>query len=112
MSEFALPFLSAEACVQAGDALTLIDVRKPAAVLASGLEVPGVERVDPFDLHLAHRCLETDTELVFFCVHGHEVSQYATAMAMVAGCRARYVLGGFEALVEAGMETVEMREKR
>jgi Fe-Mn family superoxide dismutase len=47
--------------------------------------------------------------IVVFCVHGHEVSRFGTAMLLLHGVQARYVEGGFTALVAAGADTVPLQ---
>lgn len=106
-----LPFLTAK------DALTappmnwrLIDVRKPQAARADGQTLKTAQYIDPFALSFAHPILSSAPGLIFFCVHGHEVSQFATGLSLVAGTPARYVQGGYEALCAAGAELVKFDE--
>ena len=86
--------------------LTLVDLRKPEAVAASGRRLPGAEIRDPFELGHGDPLMLDDRSLAVFCVHGHEVSQFGCAMLLLHGRRAFYVTGGFEALCAAGAETV------
>ncbi len=111
MDAATLPFLTAQ------DTLTvpptgwrLIDVRKPQAAQADGRTLKTAQYIDPFDLSFAHPILTNTPGLIFFCVHGHEVSQFATALSLVAGTPARYVQGGYEALCAAGAVLVELSE--
>ena len=109
--EFRLPFIPAtEALAQhARGALVLLDLRKPAAVQASGKRVRGAETADPFAFSHDHPLTRTDRPVAVFCVHGHEVSRYGAALLRLHGREAAYVTGGFEALAAAGapLETIE-----
>ncbi len=86
----------------------LIDVRKRPAASASGRMVAGARWVDPYSLTFAHPLFQGVRPLLFYCVHGHEVSQFAAAMAAVAGCDAAFVEGGLEALCEEGVDLVPL----
>ena len=99
MAGYALAKISATDAVKRGG--SLVDVRKAAARTASGQQVRGAQWIDPFALSHGHDVLN-QTDLIFYCVHGHEVSQFACALARIHGVDAAYVEGGFEALVAAG----------
>ena len=105
-SVFQLPSISAE------DALTaeavLVDLRKPQAVAASGALISGALRRDPFAFGHQDPLTEEPRPILVFCVHGHEVSQFACALLMLHGRDVRYVTGGFEALTEAGAATTPL----
>ena len=104
---YRLPAIPASEVLRAAfRACDLIDVRKAAARAADGRDLAGARWVDPFSLRFEHPVLSGSRPLVFFCVHGHEVSQFAAALALVAGVEARYVEGGFAALVAAGARLV------
>jgi len=83
----------------------LIDVRKPEARARSGERIAGSTWIDPAALSPSHPVFADQTPLIFFCVHGHEVSTYACALARYVGRDATMVTGGFQALVEAGAKT-------
>lgn len=106
MSNTYIPSISAEAVLSRSGAVRLVDVRKLAAAEASGKMVAGAAYIDPFALRFEHSILQGSEPIVFYCVHGHEVSMFACAMARVAGCEAAYVEGGFVALTKAGAELV------
>lgn len=96
-----IPSISAsEVSVRGG---TLVDVRKSAARAADGRDIPGAQWVDPFALDHAHPLMTADGPITFFCVAGHEVSQFACALARVNGRDAVFVEGGFVAMVAAGL---------
>jgi len=111
MPDFTLPAIDADAALRlaADGAALLVDVRKPPAVAASGRVVRGAERRDPYALSHDDPLTADPRPLIAFCVHGHEVSQFACALLMLHGRDARYVRGGFAALKAAGapLETVD-----
>ncbi len=104
MPDFTLPHIGARAALRlaaSGDAV-LIDLRKPRATASSGQLVRGAERRDPFAFSHDDPLMADPRPLIAFCVHGHEVSQFACALLLLHGRDARYVTGGFEALKAAG----------
>ena len=107
---FRLPALSAtEALNKARDGAMLIDLRKPAAVLASGQRIKGTVIRDPYVFSHEDPLTQANDPLITFCVHGHEVSQFACALLMLHGRDVHYVTGGFEALVNAGAELEDIQ---
>ena len=103
-----LPHVTAPEALASAD--ILIDVRKAPARNADGRGLPGADWIDPYRLSPDHPVLQGTGRLIFFCVHGHEVSRYATALALFAGREAAYVAGGFEALVAAGAPTIALTD--
>lgn len=99
-TDYSLPCLSAENCLRLR--VPLFDVRKSPARLTSGQAVVGSAWIDPFEFTHTHPLLSIDRQIAFFCVHGHEVSQFACALARLHGRDAVYVRGGFEALRKVG----------
>lgn len=104
MSDYALPSIDAAAAIRqaAEGAAAFVDVRKPAAAAASGFSVRGALARDPLALSHDDPLTSDPRPLIVFCVHGHEVSQFACALLMLHGRDVRYVRGGFEALKVAG----------
>lgn len=103
MGDYHLPSMTAgDALANPPEGWAIVDVRRRHAAAASGETLVGVLHVAPEALRLDHPVLRRARGLIFFCVHGHEVSQYATGLSLVAGTPARYVIGGFEALRAAG----------
>lgn len=94
---FTLPNLPADRALD----WPLLDVRKAAARMASGQGIVGADWIDPFDLDHHHPATRGGPVAVF-CVHGHEVSSFATALLRLHGRDARQVQGGFDALIAAG----------
>lgn len=107
--DYRLPVLSATDALRAHPPL-LIDVRKRLALLESGRLLRDARWIDPFALDFAHPVLARGP-LLFYCRHGHEVSRFATALALVAGIPAAYVAGGYAALADAGAETRPLEEE-
>jgi Fe-Mn family superoxide dismutase len=105
MSKYSLPTIEAGAALT--DGYTLIDVRRRKAAEEVGTKVSGATYVEPESLSLNHPVLDLD-RLCFYCVHGHEVSHYAVALALVARREAVLVTGGFDALVAAGAKLEDL----
>ncbi len=105
---FELPSIDASDVVRMRG-VTLVDVRKHEAALASGEMADGAIYADPFGLHHEHVLMKTTGKLIFYCVKGHEVSQFAAALACFHKRDAAFVRGGFEALLNAGIATAAFR---
>ncbi|MEM8820602.1 MAG: rhodanese-like domain-containing protein [Pseudomonadota bacterium] len=95
----------------------LIDARKAPARAVSGRTVAQARIVDPLSFgHAEAKALLVETgqdrPIVVFCVHGHEVSQFVTALLLVHGGKARYVTGGIEAPAKSGPEALRFEETR
>ena len=108
---FHLPSISAtEALSRARDGAVLVDLRKPASALASGHRIEGALVRDPYRFGHDDPLTGSEDRLIAFCVHGHEVSQFACALLMLHGRNVCYVTGGYEALVAAGATLEEIAE--
>ncbi len=94
----------------ANQTATLIDLRKPLAIVQSGKRIAGSVTRDPYAFDHSDPLMHSDSPLITFCVHGHEVSQFACALLMLHGRDVHYVTGGFEALVAAGAELEDISE--
>ena len=106
---FLLPSLSSvDALAKARAGAILIDLRKVPAVRASGKRIRNTETRDPFAFGHDDSLTRANGPLITFCVHGHEVSQFACALLMLHGRDVHYVRGGFEALVAAGAELEDL----
>ncbi|MEM6549464.1 MAG: rhodanese-like domain-containing protein [Pseudomonadota bacterium] len=114
MDPFRIPAISAEDALRAVEkGVRLVDVRKPAARQdpekpASGQTLPGAILRNPFDMDHSDPLIRADGPIFLACVHGHEVSQFATALLLLHGKDARYVAGGFEALIAAGAQLIPL----
>ncbi|AMO25369.1 sulfurtransferase/chromate resistance protein [Ramlibacter solisilvae] len=86
----------------------VLDVRRDERFAESDRMAPRAQRCAPQDLaRLARE--HAAREVVVYCVHGHEVGQDAAAQLNAAGWRARWLEGGFEGLVAAGLPTLRKR---
>ena len=83
----------------------VIDVRRNPRFQESGYLIKGALRRDPDAVEQWKNALP-GSEVVVYCVHGHEVSQNA---AKALG--ARYLEGGVEAWREAGLDLLQKPEK-
>jgi rhodanese-related sulfurtransferase len=86
----------------APDGWVVIDVRKPAALLASGLTMPGAVWRHPFDA-ANWADVYRGMRVAMYCVHGHEVSQAVRGFLAEMDIEAVIVEGGFEAWKAAGL---------
>ena len=85
------------------DAPLLLDVRRPARFAESTHLLATARWCAPealADFVSSH----PPSEVVVYCVHGHEVSQQAAATLRQAGWNARFLAGGFDA-GEPGVDT-------
>lgn len=82
----------------------LIDVRRQGARQAEGMTVENAVWRDPaLWLDWKDEVAAMSGQLVFFCVHGHEVSQGLTAALCAMGKDAKYLQGGFSEWRKAGL---------
>ncbi len=72
----------------------LIDVRKAPAFDGAIRVVAGALRIAPDDIGAAAAKLPRDSDIVVYCVHGHEVSQGAARTLGQAGFNAAFLEGG------------------
>ncbi len=81
----------------------LIDVRREGARQASGMTIEKSIWRDPaLWLNWKDEVAALPGQVVFFCVHGHEVSQGLTAALCAMGKDAKYLQGGFSEWQKAG----------
>ena len=84
----------------------IFDVRRPPAIEPASRFLPGsrwrnhMEALD-WAGHLSRQNL-----IVLNCVHGHNVSQIATALLRQQGYNARALAGGVDGWIEAGLPTI------
>lgn len=91
-------------CLREPQLPLLIDVRREGARQASGMTIAHSIWRDPAQwLNWKDEVAELPGQLVFFCVHGHEVSQGLTAALCAMGKEARYLEGGFSEWQKAGL---------
>ncbi len=104
MSDHQIPSISAKDAITrlTADNVRLLDVRKREARANSGETIASAIWRDPFKLPTDADLAQDPAPTLVFCVHGHEVSQFAAAWLLMHGADAVYVRGGFEALRRAG----------
>jgi rhodanese-related sulfurtransferase len=85
----------------------IIDVRRPAAYESATHVIPGAIHRDPDDIASWWKTLDLGRDIVVYCVHGHEVSQGATAFLIERGIPAVFLEGGFEGWRNAGAPLAE-----
>lgn len=86
------------------DQPVIIDVRREGARKASGVTIAKSSRRDPaLWLDWKDEVAAMSGPVVFFCVHGHEVSQGLTAALCAMGKDAKYLEGGFSEWQKVGL---------
>lgn len=86
----------------AGRFPVLLDVRREERYAEAVSTIRGARRRRPERLAQWAADLTRESEIVVACVHGHEVSQDATAELQRRGFRARYLVDGIEGWKNAG----------
>ena len=85
----------------------VIDVRRIQAFEADTTMLAGATWRDPFATNDWIKFLPHQSDIVVYCVHGHEISKNACALLRVAGLKAHYLEGGFEAWTAHGASTIK-----
>jgi thiosulfate sulfurtransferase len=82
--------------VAKGTPVSILDVRRAAAVEKNPVRIPGALRVPPEEVSewAARNASAKGVPVVTYCVHGHEVSQGAAAALRTSGFTASYLEGG------------------
>jgi Fe-Mn family superoxide dismutase len=80
----------------------VIDVRRPAAMRAEPVTIPGAIWRDPAALADWSGTLSGERALALYCVHGHEVSRDARDALRRRGFTADLLAGGLEGWKAAG----------
>ena len=75
----------------------VVDVRRRPAFREAGDSIAGALRRDPEGVGDWARSLPRASQVVVYCVHGHEVSQEVARALAGSGIHARYLEGGIEA---------------
>lgn len=83
----------------------IFDVRRPPVFEAAERMIVSARHRDHGQVGDWARSRPTAAEVIVYCAHGQEISQAACAALNAAGCKARYLEGGFEAFVAAGGPT-------
>lgn len=90
----------------------ILDVRRPQAYAESDRVLPAAVWRDHTQARAWGADLPVGQPVVVYCVHGHNVSQFAAAALREIGCAARALAGGIEAWRQAGGTTVLKRHQR
>src|SRR5262249_20636851 len=86
------------------DAPLVLDVRRDVRFAEADCVLPGAKRCDPNDVTTFAQS-QPPREVVVYCVHGLEIGRQAADELRAAGWRARYLEGGIEGWVDAGLPT-------
>lgn len=87
----------------------LIDVRRESARQTAGMTIAHSIWRDPAQwLNWKDEVAALSEPVVFFCVHGHEISQGLTAALRAMGKDARYLEGGFSEWQKVGRPVAEI----
>lgn len=103
-------FITAEqvwAAIGGAGQLCLVDVRRRAVFDADRRLIPGARWHDPADLATLAASVPSDRDLVFYCAHGHQLSQGAAALLRAGGREARVLRGGLEAWRKSGLPVAD-----
>jgi superoxide dismutase, Fe-Mn family len=87
----------------------VLDVRRQAAYQAAPTRLAGSQWRDPATVESWVADLPGGTDIVVYCVYGHEVSQSTALRLRAAGLNARYLDGGIVGWEAAG-RPVEAKE--
>lgn len=83
-------------------AITLLDVRRPAARDETPFAIPGARWRDPETLEQWIDDVTPDRDVVLYCAHGQNISEMVVDAFHLRGRSARFLVGGFEAWQVAG----------
>jgi len=106
MSDFGLSISSLKTLVGSARAPIIFDVRRHDAFAAGQQILPTARWREHTQTEEWARRLPADAHVVCYCVHGHGVSQAATAMLRATGIDAQFLVGGIEGWIEAGGVTI------
>lgn len=87
-------------------AVRVIDVRRAGTLDSGSRFIPGARWRNHLEMTECARALPEGQLIVLNCLHGHNVSQLATATLRKAGYNARALAGGIESWLEAGLPTI------
>jgi rhodanese-related sulfurtransferase len=85
----------------AGRCFALLDVRRAAVRQADGAQIVQAQWCDPEQLFTWKDRVPRDRPVVFYCAHGHEISQGCAATLRAMGLDARYLIDGFSGWCQA-----------
>ncbi|HLL09555.1 MAG TPA: Fe-Mn family superoxide dismutase [Rubrivivax sp.] len=90
----------------------ILDVRRAGAFAQSQAMLPGATWRDPVAVHQWAAELpaaSSDSEVIVYCVYGHEVSRAAALQLRAAGVNARFLVGGIEGLQARALPLVDKK---
>ena len=102
-------FISAEDLshrLVSAESVRIFDVRRPPAIEPGSRFLPGSRWRDHVTAPDWAGGLPRDRLIVLNCMHGHNVSQIATALLRQQGYNARALAGGVDGWIEAGLPTL------
>mgnify|MGYP001764691290 CR=1 FL=1 len=88
--------------LQAGDPVTLLDVRRKDDFDKAPQTFASAQWKNPAEIDQWLPTLPADQEVIVYCVRGGSVSQSVQQRLSEHGIKARYVSGGLEAMVKQG----------
>lgn len=84
----------------------LLDVRREGVFKVAKSRLAGSEWKDPAKVGHWATTLPKDTNIVVYCIYGHEVGRSTALRLRAAGLNARYLRGGIDAWQAAGLAVV------
>jgi rhodanese-related sulfurtransferase len=108
-SDFWITPAELNARIGTADAPLLVDCRRRAALEDSGRVIAGSQWRSAINTQQWIGAIPADTEVVAYCVHGHNVSQLAASLARAAGRCVRTLRGGLDALVDIAGTTIALQ---
>ena len=81
---------------------TLLDVRRAGVYEEAATMIAGARWRDPTEVAQWSGEVETDREIVVYCVYGHEVGRVTALRLRAAGLNARFLRGGIDGWQSAG----------
>ncbi len=90
----------------AGTSITLLDVRRNDDRDKEPTAIPDARWLDPAAVEDWSNDLDTDSEIVLYCVRGGSVSNAVVDALQAKGLKARFIEGGLEAWKATGGTTV------
>ena len=87
--------------LQAGDPVTLLDVRRKDDFDKAPQTFASAQWKNPAEIDLWLPTIPADQEVIVYCVRGGSVSQSVQQQMSDNGIKARYVEGGLEALTKS-----------
>lgn len=102
-------FISAEDLshrLATAEPVRIFDVRRPPAIEPGSRFLPGSRWRNHVEALDWANGLSRDKLIVLNCMHGHNISQIATALLREKGYNARALAGGVDGWIEAGLPTI------